>query len=98
MMPVEGGVHGASRTRKEGSHVGKPFPCDAVQEMEDDGPSGVALRREASNRPLLRWLKTVVVSEWGKGADHASGRDREVVPEVRPGGGGCVVEASRTLK
>ena len=26
-------------------------------------PFGVALRGEASNRPLLRWLKTVVVSD-----------------------------------
>jgi hypothetical protein len=26
-------------------------------------PFGVALRREASNRRLLRWLKTVVVNE-----------------------------------
>ena len=29
-------------------------------------PFGVALRGEASNRPVLRWLKTVVVSEWEK--------------------------------
>jgi len=26
-------------------------------------PFGVALRGEASNRPVLRWLKTVVVSD-----------------------------------
>lgn len=26
-------------------------------------PFGVALRREASNRLMLRWLKTVVVSD-----------------------------------
>jgi hypothetical protein len=26
-------------------------------------PSGAALQGEASNHPLLRWLKTVVVSE-----------------------------------
>jgi hypothetical protein len=32
--------------------------------MRDEGwPFGVALRGEASNRHLLRWLKTVVVSE-----------------------------------
>jgi hypothetical protein len=39
-------------------------------------PFGVALRREASNRLMLRWLKTVVVSDeekapagvrWGPG-------------------------------
>jgi hypothetical protein len=35
--------------------------------VEDEGrPFGVALRGEASNRPLLHWLKTVVVSEWEK--------------------------------
>jgi hypothetical protein len=26
---------------------------------------------------MLRWLKTVVVSDWGKGAGHASGGDQE---------------------
>ena len=32
---------------------------------EDEGswPFGVALRREASNHLMLRWLKTVVVSD-----------------------------------
>src|SRR3989442_350847 len=35
--------------------------------VEDEGrPFGVALRGETSNRPLLHWLKTVVVSEWEK--------------------------------
>ena len=33
-----------------------------MQEMKV-WPFGVALRGEASNRHLLRWLKTVVVSE-----------------------------------
>src|SRR5664280_2559079 len=34
----------------------------------DEGrPFGVALREEASNRLVLRWLKTVVVSDRGKG-------------------------------
>lgn len=46
--------------------------------MEDEGrPFGVALRGEASNRPLLHWLKTVVVSEWEKGALDVSGGDQE---------------------
>ena len=37
--------------------------------VDDEGwPFGAALRGEASNHPLLRWLKTVVVSEWEK--DH----------------------------
>ena len=43
----------------------------------DEGwPFGVALRGEASNRPLLRWLKTVVVSDVGKGAHEVSGRNQ----------------------
>ncbi len=36
--------------------------CGAVQEMKDL-PFGVALRGEASNRLMLRRLKTVVVSD-----------------------------------
>ena len=39
-------------------------------------PFGVALRGEASNRLMLRWLKTVVVSDEEK-AREASGGDRE---------------------
>jgi hypothetical protein len=31
-------------------------------------PFGIALRGEVPNHRLLRWLKTVVVSESGKGA------------------------------
>ena len=31
--------------------------------MKDLWPFGVALRGEASNRLMLRWLKTVVVSD-----------------------------------
>ena len=42
--------------------------CGAVEEMEDVWPSGAALRGEASNRPQLHWLKTVVVNVVGKGA------------------------------
>lgn len=36
--------------------------------VEDEGwwPFGVVLRGKASNRPLLHWLMTVVVSEWEK--------------------------------
>ena len=44
----------------------------------DEGwPFGVALRGEASNRLMLRWLKTVVVSDEEKAPVDASGRDRE---------------------
>jgi len=31
--------------------------------MEDGWPSGVGLRGLAPNHPVLRWLKTVVVSD-----------------------------------
>ena len=35
----------------------------------DEGrPFGTALRREVPNHRVLRWLKTVVVSDTGKGA------------------------------
>ena len=43
----------------------------------DDGglwPSGAALQGEASNRLMLRWLKTVVVSDEEKAPGEASGR------------------------
>ena len=35
----------------------------AVQKMKDCWPFGVALRGEIPNRLMLRWLKTVVVSD-----------------------------------
>src|SRR5438093_13578934 len=46
---------------------------------EDEGswPFGVALRREAPNHLMLRWLKTVVVSDEEKASCGASGGDRE---------------------
>ena len=37
--------------------------CAAAWEMKDLWPFGVALRGVASNRLMLRWLKTVVVSD-----------------------------------
>ena len=40
-------------------------------------PFGVALRGEASNRLMLRWLKTVVVSDEEKARITVSGRGRE---------------------
>ena len=66
-------------------------------EMEACWPSGVALRGEASNHRMLRWLKTVVVSDPGEGARLiASGGDQEDVPEAsaRRSGWACAVEAS----
>jgi hypothetical protein len=49
---------------------------DAVREMKD-WPFGAALRGEAPNHLVLRWLKTVVVSDRGKGILEVSGRDQE---------------------
>ena len=46
----------------------------------DDGglwPSGAALRGEASNHLMLRWLKTVVVSDEEKAPVQVSGGDQE---------------------
>jgi hypothetical protein len=43
--------------------------CGAVQEMKDRWPFGVALRGEASNHLMLRWLKTVVVNDEEKARD-----------------------------
>ena len=51
-------------------------------EMEACWPSGVALRGEAPNHPVLRWLKTVVVSDREKARLIASGGDQEDVPEA----------------
>lgn len=48
----------------------------AVREMKD-WPFGAALRGEASNHLVLRWLKTVVVSDRGKGTLEVSGGDQE---------------------
>ena len=59
-------------------------------EMEACWPSGVVLRGKASNHPMLRWLKTVVVSDTEKARLIASGGDQEDVPEAScrgyPGG------------
>ena len=64
--------------------------------MEALWPSGVALRGEAPNRPVLRWLKTVVVSDREKARLIASGGDQEDVPEASTGETwwACAVEAS----
>ena len=40
-------------------------------------PFGVAGGAEASNHHMLRWLKTVVVSDVEKGAREVSGGDQE---------------------
>ena len=45
--------------------------------MKVSWPIGVALRREASGCLMLRWMKTVVVSDEDKAPAEASGGDRE---------------------
>jgi hypothetical protein len=68
-----------------------------VPEMEACWPSSVVLRGRALNHRMLRWLKTVVVSDPEKARLNASGGDQEDVPEsTRPGvlGWVCAVEAS----
>jgi hypothetical protein len=63
--------------RERKVHVGVLSDCDAARKMKDLWPFEVALRGEASNHLMLRWLKTVVVSDeekapvrgvrWGSG-------------------------------
>jgi hypothetical protein len=67
-----------------------------VREMGDCWPSGVGSRERASNHPVLRWLKTVVVSDRGKAGSIPSGGDQEDVPEALASrfGAGATVEAS----
>ena len=66
-------------------------------EMEACWPSGGVLRGEASDHRMLRWLKTVVVSESEKAGLIASGGDQEDVPDASAGETwwACAVEASR---
>ena len=52
-----------------------------MPEMEACWPFSVVLGGKALNRPVLGWLKTVVVSDRGKGVLDASGGDQEDVPE-----------------
>ena len=47
-----------------------------MREMKD-WPFGAALRGEAPNRLMLRWLKTVVVSDEETALEEVSGGDRE---------------------
>ena len=67
----------------------------AVEEMEVVWPSGAALRGEASNRPQLHWLKTVVVNVVGKGV----ARSRQVrVGEMSDGRESSAVDVSKSVK
>jgi hypothetical protein len=74
---------------------GGPAECGAVEEIEVVWPSGVALRGEASNRPHLHWLKTVVENVVGKGAT----RLRQVrVGKMSDGRKSSAVDVSKTVQ
>jgi hypothetical protein len=45
--------------------------------MKDCWPFGAVLRGTVSNRHMLRWLMTVVVSDVEKAAEEPSGGDQE---------------------
>ena len=60
-------------------------------------PFGVALRREASNRHLLRWLKTVVVSDVEKAHLMRQVGIRKSVRSFCPGGVGVAVDVSLAI-
>ena len=68
--------------RERKVHVGVLSDCDAARKMKV-WPFGVALRGEASNHLMLRWLKTVVVSDGEKapirGVRWGSGRRAEAI-------------------
>ena len=69
--------------------------CGAVEVMEVVWPSGVALRGEASNRPQVHWLKTVVLNVVGKGA----ARSRQVwVGKMSDGRKSSAVDVSKAVK
>ena len=71
-----------------------------MREMEDCWPSGVGLRGQASNRPVLRWLKTVVVSDREKAHEMRQVGTRKTC-QKRPQVGnhmGVVVEASKSFR
>ena len=69
--------------------------CGAVEVMEVVWPSGAALRGEASNRPQVHWLKTVVLNVVGKGAT----RSRQVwVGKMSDGRKSSAVDVSKAGK
>jgi hypothetical protein len=74
---------------------GVPAECGAVEVMEVGWPSGVALRGEASNRPQVHWLKTVVLNVVGKGA----ARSRQVwVGKMSDGRESSAVDVSKVVR
>ena len=50
---------------------GGPADCGAVEAMKVVWPFKIALRGEVLNHPVVRWLKTVVLNDQGKGATRA---------------------------
>ena len=91
VLPIEA-VLGVCVTNAEGECYVGTFRSGAVQEMEV-WPSGVGLRGQAPNHPVLRWLKTVVVSDRGKGAARCvrwgPGRRTRSARPGRPAGRRC---------
>jgi hypothetical protein len=74
---------------------GGPAECGAVEVMEVVWPSGAALRGEASNRPQVHWLKTVVLNVVGKGA----ARSRQVgVGKMSDGRESSAVDVSKVVR
>jgi hypothetical protein len=68
--------------------------CGAVGGMEVGLPSGVALRGEASKRPLVHWLQTVVVNVVGR----AAARSRQVrVGKMSDGREPSAVDVSKAV-
>ena len=66
-------------------------------EMEACWPSGVVLRGRAPNRPVLRWLKTVVVSDREKARltrQVGTRKTFQKAPGPKCSGRVCAVEAS----
>ena len=83
------------RRRQDGLVGGGPADCGAVEAMEVVWPSGAALRGEASNRPQVHWLKTVVLNVVGKGA----ARSRQVwVGKMSDGRKSSAVDVSKAGK
>ena len=83
------------RRRQDGLVDGGPADCGAVEAMEVVWPSGAALRGEASNRPQVHWLKTVVLNVVGKGA----ARSRQVwVGKMSDGRKSSAVDVSKAGK
>ena len=71
-----------------------------MREMEDGWPSDVGLRGQASNHPVLRWLKTVVVSDREKARLTRQVGTRKTFQKAssRIPGGACAVEASKVIQ